>query len=491
MDNWGRLSDDAKATFLTVLNKAKGSAPPLQRCYIESMLYSASGDTSHLENLAQFLPKLDYDLALGLANFYSLTFMHFNAKPTQAAQLSEYLGYSTLQPLLESNLKMAKSIYDQVVGANPLPFARNDTVVLLAKQFLRPPHAPSVRALNFAKALVENHGKNPIILVTSEHPADYDGCIIPCAKANNAEDFMRADSVTWGGVKIPFAFISDGTVSEESFARGIGAINSLNPEMIISIGSPCLFAEVFAGSTFSFLYQTVADLPYVDKCYFHTWSEPDDATRAQIKERGLEQQYLFAQHPGFDEKQPFSEIKRSDFNIPEDAFVFAVVGMRLSIDVDDKFLEMLTSIAEKNEKAYFLFAGHFEDHEEKFAPHHGLKGRVNAVGAQADIMAVYKICDGFLNPIRKGGGGGIVYAMQSGLPSLSTAFGDAGRAVANFDTINDYTHMAEVALRLIDDKAFYESYKAKTLEEVKHLSDGSKIVARIVEEFDKYAEARS
>lgn len=491
MLNWGALSDTAKSSLVKVLNQAKKSAPPLQRCYIESMLYADSGDTTHLKKLAVFLPKIDTDLELGLSNFFSLTSLHFNARPEQGEQLAKYVGHNTLEPMFRTNLALAQSIYDETIGSEEAQFERNGVVVLLAKQFLLPPHAPSVRVLNFAKALIENHGKSPIILVTGEFPGSYDGCIIPCAKANNAEEFMSADAVTWEEVKIPFAFLSTGSANTDSFARGISAINSLNPEMVISISAPSLFAEIFAESRFSFLYQTVADLPYVDKCYFHTWAEADEETQEKIKKRGLEKQYLFAQHPGFDQKQAFSEMKRTDHGIAEDAFVFAIVGMRLSTDVDDTFLAMLADIAQKSARAHFLFAGPFGDYAAKFAKHPGLEGRTSAIGQQGDMMAVYGICDAFLNPIRKGGGGGIVYAMQAGLPSLSTAFGDAGRAVANFDTIEDYAHMAEVAQRLMDDCDFYADYKSKTLEEVKYMSDGSKIVARIVEEFEKYAEARS
>lgn len=489
-ENWKDLNGPARQSVLDNMHAAREAALPMQRCFIESMLYWATRNAQHLDSLAEMLPKVSGDIALGVSNFHSMAGLHFNASPEERKILEKHLGHDVLMDTFLRTLADVKKLYHRTVGMTGPKFERNGIVVILAKQFLRPPHAPSVRALNFARTLQLEHGKSPIIMVTQEHPGNHDGCVVPCTRANMDKGFLQADSVTWMGTAIPFAMLSDGPISDDSVSRGLDAIASLNPEMIISIGSPSLFAEAFADSRFCFLYQTVTGLPYVKNCYFHTWEEPDETTEAEVTRRGLGDRYLFAQHPGFDPKQAMAKFDRSRFDIPPEAFVFAIVGLRLHKEVDDTFLNLLTDIAKDNPRALFAFIGDFNTYDTVMKKHPDLLPHARNLGLQGDIMAVYDLCDAFLNPIRKGGGGGIVYAMQAGLPALSTPFGDAGLAVANLPEIADYPAMKDTALRLMSDQVFREDYAAKSLAESKKLNSGSKIVARIVEEFNKYADTR-
>lgn len=487
---WDTLTRASRENLLKFLKTHRTNALPLQRCFIDSLLYHVTKDAEYLRGIAENLPKIDIDIPLGIGSFFSLISLHFNAAPEERPALEELLGRDIIQAFYDRSLALTREIHQQVTADKVKPFETNGIVVILTKQFLRPPHAPSVRTLNFARTLKSEHGKSPVILVTQEFPNEHDSCIAPCPAANLDKGFLKADTVSWMGETIRFAMLSEGPISEVSVARGLATIAHLNPEIIISIGSPSLFAETFADSRFCFLYQTITGLPYVNDCYFHTWEEPDNVMQAEIEARGLQDQYLFAQHPGFDEKTAQSSLSRATYDIPDDAFVFAVVGLRLDREVDDTFLEMCGTIAASNPKAYFAFAGNFSKHEKLMANHPALGPHARYIGFHGDIMAVYDMCDAFLNPIRKGGGGGIVYAMQAGLPALSTPFGDAGLAVANLPDIPDYEAMATTALRLMEDDAFREDYAARSLAESKRMSSGSDIIARIVDEFDKYAAAR-
>ncbi len=487
---WDTLAPESRKNLLDFLKANRKKALPLQRCYIDSLLYHITKDSAYLRGIADTLPKIAIDIPLGIGTFFSLISLHFNAAPEERPALEDHLGRDAIQTFYNRPLSLTREIYRHVVADDVKPFEANGIVVILTKQFLRPPHAPSVRTLNFARTLKAEHGKTPVILVTQEFPNDHDSCVAPCPAANMDKGFLKADTVSWMGETIRFAMLSDGPISEVSVARGLATIAHLNPEMIISIGSPSLFAETFADSRFCFLYQTITGLPYVGDCYFHTWEEPDDAMQAEIEARGLQDQYLFAQHPGFDEKTAQAELSRATYDIPADAFIFAVVGLRLDREVDDAFLEMCGAIAAQNPKACFAFAGNFSKFEKLLANHPALTPHARYIGFHTDIMAVYGMCDAFLNPIRKGGGGGIVYAMQAGLPALSTPFGDAGLAVKNLPDIADYEAMAATALKLMEDDAFREDYAARSLAESKRMSSGSEIIARIVGEFDKYAATR-
>ena len=100
--------------------------------------------------------------------------------------------------------------------------------------------------------------------------------------------------------------------------------------------------------------------------------------------------HLFTQHPGFDVKTLSNGLTRKQFGIPEDVFLFVVVGLRLSQDVDDRFLQLLGNICE-HPNAHVAFAGNFDNYDETVGQYPALRGRTTYLGFQLDIMGVYHI----------------------------------------------------------------------------------------------------
>jgi glycosyltransferase involved in cell wall biosynthesis len=171
--------------------------------------------------------------------------------------------------------------------------------------------------------------------------------------------------------------------------------------------------------------------------------------------------------------------------IPESAFVFVVVGMRLHNVVDDVFLDLLETIIEEP-NTHVVFAGHFNSYDRTVGGRDRLKGRCTFAGFQDDIMAAYEICDAFINPKQPGGGSAIVYAMAAGLPALSLPYGDAGLAVNQLPEIRNYQEMARIAKRLCTDRIFYDNYKAMTADVAQELSSRTPLVNKIMDAFSAY-----
>jgi len=299
-------------------------------------------------------------------------------------------------------------------------------------------------------------------------------------------DFIPAKHIDYKGQCLPFHMCGEGTLSNESMAQGLATIAAYNPEMVLSVGGPTLMAEPFADSRFCFMYPTGRGIPLIVKSHFHTWDEPDETMLGQIQAENLMEKHLFHQHPGFGYKPPSSSISRAQFGIPEDAFVFVVVGLRLNHDIDDSFVELLDKIT-AHDKAHIIFAGPFDDYDSRMKGYVRLKEKSTPLGFQPDIMAVYNISDAFLNPTRKGAGSGIIYAMQALLPILSLPHGDAGLAAAGFPPLGSYEEMEEAARRLIDDPETLQSYKATAAAEFPKFTGRTQLMARIMEEFEKYA----
>ena len=104
-------------------------------------------------------------------------------------------------------------------------------------------------------------------------------------------------------------------------------------------------------------------------------------------------------------------------------------------------------------------------------------------------MAVHNITDVFLNPARSGGGTGVVYALQAALPVLSLPVGDGGLVAEAFPQIDDYDHLAEIALEMIGDSSLREKYQDIARAEAPKFT--GQLMKQILEEFDKFAETKT
>ena len=479
-----------QAMLLSMLRKLSGHKDTFKGAIIESLLFHITQEDKHLKKLTSYLMKRQSDFTEANGSLYSLAGLNFNSSGDRANQLEKLAGRQLFLKLLRDGKEHVRRLYEQVVEPGEEPFAANDQAIILTRQILMPPHAPTVDTLKFAARLMKNYGKQVLIIATSEASAAMDGAIAPATTGNLDKRFIGNNKLDYEGISIPFVMAGNGVANEGSIAQIVKVVDMVKPEMILSVGSPSLIGEVFAHRCFSFLYPTNKGVPIIEDCSFHTWDQPDAAMEKVLEDEELQQKHLFAQHPGFDVKPPSSSLTREQFNIPEDAFVFVVVGMRLSDEVNSSFLETLESIL-NHPSAFIAFAGNFDTYDTAVEGYPNVKSRSRWIGFQNDIMAVYNISDAFLNPERKGGGSGIVYALQAGLPVLSMPSGDAGLAAAGFPKLETYADMEDVARKLIDDPSLLQQYKATAVSEAPKFSGRAALLERIMEEFEKYKASRT
>ncbi len=476
-----------QATLVSLLQKMAAHKDSFLGALIHSLLFHMTGNPQNLKKLSSHLMRRQADLKETNGSFYSLSAMSFKSSGDEASKLDMGVGRRTFMKLFKDCKKQVRRLYKQIADADETPFAPNDHVVILTRQFLMPPHAPSLDTLKFAARLIQEYGKQVLIISTSEASAGQDGAVAPAVFANTDQRFVGRNKLDYEGVSISFALCGNGVFSDESVLQAIKMIEVVKPEMILSVGSPSLIAEVFAHRCFTFTYPTARGIPILEDCNFHTWDQPDEDMQSIVKREKLQEKYLFAQHPGFDVKPPSDGLTRAQFSIPEDKFVFVVVGVRLDTDVNTKFLELLERITD-HPSAYIVFAGNFETYEKVVSAYPNVQKQSARIGFQTDIMAVYNISDAFLNPERKGGGSGIVYALQAGLPVLSLPTGDAGLAAAGFPETANYDALAETCVRLIDDKDMQAEYAKIAVAEAPKFSGRAALLERIMEEFKIHSE---
>lgn len=95
------------------------------------------------------------------------------------------------------------------------------------------------------------------------------------------------------------------------------------------------------------------------------------------------------------ENSEYGKVKRTDVNIPEDAFVVGMVGRMSPQKAPDVFIRMAKLVKEKISNAYFLIVGNGEQEPEviKYAKDNGLADRLHITGWVDEPMSYVELFD--------------------------------------------------------------------------------------------------
>lgn len=112
-------------------------------------------------------------------------------------------------------------------------------------------------------------------------------------------------------------------------------------------------------------------------------------------------------------QQKHSYSKEVRYNIPKESFVIVSVGNRLSYELDQELVDCLLGLMDKKRDMYWIVVGDLG--VSKYFVGKRNSDSIRIVEYEEDIMALYELCDVFLNPDRIGGGYSIKFAMQQGV----------------------------------------------------------------------------
>lgn len=483
-------SPEAKSTQLLMLSnleiRLKNLNPPdeFTKTLANWLLYAINKDQSLLiKNIkSSFMAADDIESRIGTMNSFSD--LQFNMKDE-----ADFIQNIATKEFIYTYWNATIDLLDDLISKTKLKIKkeanRNSKIIIMLQQFLLPPHAPTKDACEYAYIFATEYNLDVMIVNTFEHSSSPISFVIPAYKAHYLETYSNCNFLDIDGAKIKYFQPKSMRFSEESIVETFKAIEEFDPSMVLVIGGRNLIAEKLSSRAFTVTYPTSAGVPLLKNSKFFMWREPNEAEISQMSQQNILDKFLFAQYPGFSIPLPNSTLTRSQYDIPEEAFVFVIVGTRLDSDVSYDFLKMLKLIA-ANPKAHFVFAGNFYTYKRKISQHSGLEKRTSFIGFHADIGSVYSICDAFLNPRRHGGGSAIVYALAHGLPSLSCPFGDAYEAVRDFERLDDYDSMATEAIKLIQDPDIYQRYVSKAKEVSNILSSKRPLVSRIIEAYEEF-----
>lgn len=497
MARWGtrlanahqKMPKETRERVLRAVESATKSEKQFQRQMALSLNYSVTGDRQSLALAAE-----QAMLGLGtieekLSNFHTLTRMAERTSPERNI-VAPHLGVPARYEFWRGLVAQVRTILmsqDLLLEGRRL---NGNRVVILVPRLLGGTDALSRDAFEFSRLLKTEFSLEPLIISTLEGGISPLGSVVPGRFGTSSPRYEGRRRVSYMG-QLHDVYQPEGPGLTEIAARKVGETISLyRPSMVLALGGPSVFADVYSERVFSFLYPNQVGLPIVHGSYYGTFEPAPTEILKLAAEIGVRDRYLFHMKPPITPIPVVDRVRREDFDIPNDAFVCLVLGDRLDVEIDHFFVDDMMEVAAKNDDVFFLFAGPFKTYAQVFGGKSKLKGRHRLLDKHVSRVGLMGLSDVFINPQRAGGAQDMTDAMSNGLPCLTLAKGSGYDLAKAFPRLTSYREMADALVTLAIDDELQASYKRTALVSIDKLYDRKPLLSEILKCHDLWQQDR-
>ncbi len=324
-------------------------------------------------------------------------------------------------------------------------------------------HAPTRVVMEMCRVLQEELGYEVFLLVNMsgmERKRMEQFWLFPYVR-NYKKSLDGFFSLSYQDCKISGYQLSVDANSIGELQEILARIREWKPLCIWHIGGSEFLHDVYRGMT------TVLSMPCTDGfsvseapvmvSYMQSGSEQVSSQLNVLRESGqkIVDVKLIIEH-----KEQGKNYTKADFGLPEDAFVLCIAGNRLDDEMTPAFISMLEDAMSENDRLCTVIIG--ECH--KVVLSESFDTRVKFLGFRKDLMDVIKMTDLFVNPPRKGGGGGAIRSIAMGVPVLTLPHCDVANSVDEDFFVQDLPQMKQRIQKYLSDHGYYLQQQKKVLE---------------------------
>ena len=451
---------------------------------MDSFLFHATQEPRYLINMAERLRQYHQPAAA----FHNLLWQVFS----QFFQFSAKFSLGQQQRLLDKILRpqyheVLASVRSSLYSMREKPKKQKrplKRVAILSPQFLSAHHAPSRKALNIGAHLHHEHGIEVHQLINNCLPTSCPQTFYQSIQARGNPQLEGRQTIgtsylDFPEVNTPFFTLPQGAFSLPKVDALFSYIEEHCIDGLITIGDNYLYTDLLTDVLPSLYIPTGSGVPFAQTDVI--WLNEEAVTDY---DRELAQSLGFQTvHEGlflFSILGKGQDATKTDFHLPENSFVYAVVGGRLTQELTDEFVHFCHELLETVPQAMLLFAGTKELELERYFKRE-VWDRVQNVGFQRDLRGFYGACDAYLNPFRKGGGTSGQMALLEGVPVITLKEGDVGSAAGEAIALEDKNAYKELALTLPQQQAEQERLKQLGQSRIQTRFNASQQVAEMVE----------
>lgn len=458
-----------------------------KKSFLGSFLYHVTGEVAFLDLAMQGLREQKISVPYAMSELFALKHIRM------VSGLDPEIDQKTFDCLWMQYTRIVEQIQNArpPVGlAQAINLAQGESLgsdrraVVITEQLLAIGHAPTRIAVEVTKSLSLNHDMQVLLVNTAQYPSVPAGSILSLMPPANLKQYSQISSVPYGDLLIDIFQPANDGLGDEALISLVERIAAFDPSLIMVVGNACPLAELFSDTATVMQLPLSIDPPMTICNHFSLYLPPDERAGSMLRKMGNADNFLFVAAGGYTELSSSSVKTREELGLPERHFVYAVVGNRLANECDNQFFACLDTICSAG-GIHIFFIGPYDDLESITNQYQYLRENCTHSEREQDLMAAYHQCNGYINPMRKGGGTSAVFAMQAGLPVLTLPKGDVAIAGSKFPQISSFDELADVAIRLNSDSDLYDRYRNLAFTGAQELTQFDDMINRFVGEYER------
>lgn len=394
--------------------------------FIDSFLLSKSNSYNALNRIMGIMENnAEID-----AESYIFIYWQLMSKLFGMPELREKLGLRFNQ-LYENIYNFFNANFSKDVWI-PLQNRNSGLVVVITNQFLTKNHAPTKITIDYCEMLLNQMGKNVILINTADMPREmatpyFDGKKYTYFEQYNQPNILDEHNFTFYQFKASMPSISEMNYIFEM-------IKEVRPECVLSIGGSNLTADLCSNYVPVITIPCTMEFPITMGTFSVLFRKTKESDYKMLKYLEDREQQLVESELAYTAFSTGKKLFREEWGLTESDLSIVIVGNRLVEDLSVDFLEGLDSLLARKPKIKILIVGDIE--RSHFQSFNTLSENIIFMGYQNDLSALYSICDIYLNPPRIGGGTSAAYALYEGVPVISYPIGDVSHVLGGANLIN-------------------------------------------------------
>lgn len=458
-----KLKDKERKKLVNHILKNIGTIAKSNQMLCKSFLFYLSKEDEILRNIAQDLFLYPDDLEKYHYLIWKIRISMFQflgvIKPETVHWVKEHCMRPSYERMIETILTCVQDTEEYK------PNKEIKKVAIVVGQLLGELHAPSRTALMIAMGLIKEYGLDVHIINTNlipvTRPLEYFGCTTANFNERlSGKQFFQYTDQEFGTHKLTLYSQLPGPFTLHSMVNLWNYIEAEKFDALINLGDVLFALDYFFGKIPILGIPTLRELPIsrADQ-YVLVHDTLSPAEQAIVEKHCTRPAYLGVSFSVNPEKGKTS-FSRSTYGIAEDAFVFVVVGNRLSQEIDKAFLNLCHNLLKKSTRNYIFFVGDSLNMPTLLEKNQLTQtGRAISFDFQQDLRSFYELCDVYLNPFRSGGGVSAQMAIADHIPVVALNKGDVAANLTpelRCETVSDYTSLA---FDLASDEAKYKQWQ--------------------------------